>query len=597
MKKISVIFILLLLFSAVSAQKIRVACIGNSITEGVGVPFHRAQAYPAALQAYLGNEEYEVMNYGVSGHALLRKSNAPYWGTGKYQDALAFRPDIVIIKLGTNDSSPANWTPYKNEFRSDYIDFVNSFKNLPSHPKIYLCYPITIFPENSAQSATLVNEIIPRIAEAATATGSEIIDLNSVFRGQKAQFYSDDLHPNVMGARRMAYLIAQAISPGFNKPEDAINLLSYVLPFDRTDKSLESGSSVAGLDVSSLLDNSAATVLNVPFQSGMSFNVKLSDKQKITSYTLTANEADGSPKSWNLQALVGNVWTTVNTPNNVSFQAQETKLFEIPFSSYASIQSASEYRLVITAKNGTTGSNLNMAEWQLFGSPSVFDDAVTSNGGTITDKYGLTGHQGVQFVNDKVIGTKYCAVEKGYTYWFQYESPQPVSVEGYALTSAEDVPDRDPTDWTLETSNDGVRWDVLDKQDCRYFMSRYSTLEYSVATDKQQIPYKYFRLNISRIRNWQTFQLAEWQLFQKEANALSDVKSKDTLVYSNKDAIYIESGATIPLKYVIYTVSGQCVDTGIVASGGKISKSFPCGVYIVSCQTETSKEVVKIATN
>jgi lysophospholipase L1-like esterase len=507
------IFCLFAGFSATFAQKKKVACIGNSITEGVGLPFHRAQAYPAALQAYLENESYEVMNFGVSGHTLLRQSNAPYWGTGKYQDALDFQPDIVIIKLGTNDSGESIWTSHKNEFNSDYIDFINTFKALASEPKVYLCYPITIFPENSAQSKTLVDEVIPKIAEVAAATGSIIINLNDEFKGKKAQFYADDLHPNVMGARRIAYLIAQTIVPDFDKQEGDVNLISYVLPFDRTDPLVLSASSAPDADISPLLDNDASTALSLSFQSGMYFQLKLAEKVKITSYTLTADDSGTYPQSWNLQAFTGNNWVTIGTQNNITFQAKETKLFDIPYNSYAAVQSASEYRLVINSKNGASANPLNIAELQMFGSPSVFKDALTSNGGTITDKYNLNAHQGVQFLNDKIIDTKYCAVDKGYTYWIQYRSPEPVRITGYSLTSAEDVPDRDPSDWTLEASIDGVEWELLDKQEYQYFMSRYSTLEYPVANEKQQTPYTYFRLNISRIRNWQTFQLAEWQLF------------------------------------------------------------------------------------
>ena len=57
-----------------------------------------------------------------------------------YQDALAFNPSIVVIKLGTNESNSFNWK-YKADFTKDLQKMVDAFKALPAQPKIYLCYP------------------------------------------------------------------------------------------------------------------------------------------------------------------------------------------------------------------------------------------------------------------------------------------------------------------------------------------------------------------------------------------------------------------------------------------------------------------------
>ena len=61
-------YIVVLLFSInISAQKkIKVACIGNSITYGYTLPARETQAYPAQLQQMLGSN-YDVKNFGKSG--------------------------------------------------------------------------------------------------------------------------------------------------------------------------------------------------------------------------------------------------------------------------------------------------------------------------------------------------------------------------------------------------------------------------------------------------------------------------------------------------------------------------------------------------
>ncbi len=504
--------------SGYSQAKTKIACIGNSITEGWNLPFHRAQSYPSVLQLFLGDKNFEINNYGVSGHAILRKSNAPYWGTSQYKNALEWKPDIVIIKLGTNDTYSYNWV-YKDEFVGDYTDFVNSFKALDSHPKIYICYPLPIFPENGTQSKLIPEQVIPMLNQIAMATGAEIIDLYTYFTGKKAQLFGDDLHPNATGARDLAYLVAKAICPEFNAAKESVDLISYIFPFDLGDKSVETISSVSGLDMTSLLDNNPSTVLTTSFQSNMYFEVKLPVTSKITSYSITANEATGSPKSWELHALSGTNWIKINEQQNVTFLSHETKRFEISYASYSTIQNATSYRLVIKDKNG--GTNLNIAEWQLFGSPVTFETSITSNGGAVTDQYNSnTGAESVKSLNDNKADTKLCVVEKGHTIWIQYISPTPVQVKRYTLTSANDAPERDPKNWTLEASNNGTDWEVLDTQANQYFASRYCTLEYNVTNGKENSYYTYFRLNVSKILCGKTFQLAEWQLLGKEISKI-----------------------------------------------------------------------------
>ena len=96
---------------------IRVACIGNSITDGHGIEMASQYGYPALLQKALGSD-YWVKNFGVSGRTMLNKGDVPYMNEQAWRDAQAFQPDIAIIKLGTNDTKPQNWK-YSAEFKQD----------------------------------------------------------------------------------------------------------------------------------------------------------------------------------------------------------------------------------------------------------------------------------------------------------------------------------------------------------------------------------------------------------------------------------------------------------------------------------------------
>jgi len=78
MKKILILFVSLCFCVTLFAQKkIKVACVGNSITYGYTLPDRETNAYPAKLQKMLG-DDYVVGNFGKSGATLLNKGHRPY---------------------------------------------------------------------------------------------------------------------------------------------------------------------------------------------------------------------------------------------------------------------------------------------------------------------------------------------------------------------------------------------------------------------------------------------------------------------------------------------------------------------------------------
>lgn len=130
MKTTFIRLLLLLLFIPIQtfAQQtsIKVACLGNSITYGATISNREQNSYPAQLQAYLGTA-YEVKNFGVSGTTLLSKGDYPYIHTKEFAEARAFLPQIVLIKLGTNDTKPQNWR-YKDSFKKDYQNLIDTIR-------------------------------------------------------------------------------------------------------------------------------------------------------------------------------------------------------------------------------------------------------------------------------------------------------------------------------------------------------------------------------------------------------------------------------------------------------------------------------------
>lgn len=188
---------------------IKVACIGNSITYGSGIKIRSTDSYPAVLGKLLG-EKYMVINFGLGGRTLLNKGDRPYMKEKTYQQSLEFLPNIVIIKLGTNDTKPQNWK-YESEFKQDLTTMVNSYKQLPSKPKIYLCYPAkAYFADWGINDTTIINGVIPYVKAVAKKTKSMIIDLHKATSDMPENF-PDKIHPNEAGARIMAEVIYRKI--------------------------------------------------------------------------------------------------------------------------------------------------------------------------------------------------------------------------------------------------------------------------------------------------------------------------------------------------------------------------------------------------
>ena len=209
----------------------RVACIGNSITDGHGIDMATAYGYPAMLQKKLG-EDYWVKNFGVSARTMLNKGDYPYMNEQAWRDALAFNPDVVIIKLGTNDSKPENWQ-YGAEFRSDLEQMIFTLRpdlqqyaqmpakkvqkamakararaakagrNAPARPRILLCTPIPAFKSTwNINDSVITNAIIPIQQEVAAKYGLEVVDLHTLYAGDGDKMLFDG---------RLADIIADAL--------------------------------------------------------------------------------------------------------------------------------------------------------------------------------------------------------------------------------------------------------------------------------------------------------------------------------------------------------------------------------------------------
>lgn len=191
-------------------QALRVACIGNSITDGMGIDMSDVYGYPAVLQRLLGTN-YNVKNFGVSARTLMNKGDLPYMKEQAWADAQAFLPNIVVIKLGTNDSKDYNWI-HGADYGSDLQKMVDTLRALPSKPQIYVCSPIPAARIWGISDSVIVNGEIPAIKRVVKKNKLAYIDLHTEFKPTEGMMQRDGIHPTDKGAAQLAKIIAAHIN-------------------------------------------------------------------------------------------------------------------------------------------------------------------------------------------------------------------------------------------------------------------------------------------------------------------------------------------------------------------------------------------------
>ena len=202
--------------------KIKVACVGDSITYGHGISDWEKNNYPAQLQKLLG-EEYHVGNFGSSGACVNPNGDQPYISREVYQNSLDYEADILVFMLGTNDAKPENWTNAET-FMKDYKELLNSYltgTKIPSKIYVGLCAEAYYTKENDPETGiagfdiqpAIVDEIVTEIETyfAQYPAKIKMIDVHTLTEAHPEWFEKDGIHPNNNGARAIAEAVAEAI--------------------------------------------------------------------------------------------------------------------------------------------------------------------------------------------------------------------------------------------------------------------------------------------------------------------------------------------------------------------------------------------------
>jgi acyl-CoA thioesterase-1 len=191
------------------AKLIRVACIGDSITQGSG--------YPSKLHELLGSD-YAVANFGVCGSTVSTGSIKPYIDQAEFQQAIDYHPDIIVIMLGTNDANP-DIAQNETSFETDYSQIITAFEQLEGRQLIWIAKSPPIFADNSSYNNTYLEKtVLPHIDNVANQTNLPTIDLYNAF-GNQSDYFMDGVHPNNDGATLIASNVYNAITLPDGSPD------------------------------------------------------------------------------------------------------------------------------------------------------------------------------------------------------------------------------------------------------------------------------------------------------------------------------------------------------------------------------------------
>lgn len=119
--------------------------------------------------------------------------------------------------------------------------------------------------------------------------------------------------------------------------------------------------------------------------------------------------------------------------------------------------------------------------------------------------------EGSPKIVDNDVNSKFLQSDFSGDLWLSLEFVEPVVVGAYTMTSANDAPDRDAKNWTLQGSNNGINWTTLDTRNDESFQERFQTKRYDF---NNNTAYQYYQLSITANHGSSLYQQAEWRLLR-----------------------------------------------------------------------------------
>lgn len=190
-------------------KKIKVACIGDSTTAGSGLSDPDAESYPAILGNMLG-DAYEVKNFAEGGRTVLSDSGRAYTDSKSFSESCDYKPDAVLIMLGTNDLAAVSTDEGQKKLYSDILALCERYSSLDSCPAIYLLSPLVRL-DDGALDAVIRDVVIPIYKKASEDAGIGFINTHEISEHMTGNF-PDSLHPDPAACKYIATYLWGAVT-------------------------------------------------------------------------------------------------------------------------------------------------------------------------------------------------------------------------------------------------------------------------------------------------------------------------------------------------------------------------------------------------
>lgn len=172
---------------------VRIACFGDSLTEGYGLA--RDEALPVVLERLLWKDGVpaQCLNFGISGETFED-------GLARIDQVIDARPDAVILEFGANDC-----------FTGDPVEVIQShasaiIETLKAHGLPVLLVGITAHPEIGAANKAEFDQLFPDLAEQYALP--LFPDILAPYFPDPSLTQFDGLHPNAGGVKAMTRALA-----------------------------------------------------------------------------------------------------------------------------------------------------------------------------------------------------------------------------------------------------------------------------------------------------------------------------------------------------------------------------------------------------
>lgn len=167
--------------------------------------------------------------------------------------------------------------------------------------------------------------------------------------------------------------------------------------------------------------------------------------------------------------------------------------------------------------------------------------------------------------------------------WLSFHFPQGEIITYYTITSGDDVPERDPKDWRVEASMNGIDWQVLDTQSNIDFSSRRQKKGFTLNNEET---FQYYRFYITANSGADAIQLQELEFI--------GASSQDEFIYNpHYDDQSVRTGLGLGLyRYLVSDQNNTCIEEAVkldvfknfVATNLTVVQENSCSVSIENPQ-------------